>query len=626
MLSLSYMPTESSLSLGFAIGFIMPIIANILPIMRSLSKSLRDSLDLFHREINIFKVRIINLERLGVSIYQSLNALVLIFMGISSYYMAPKAFIMQDLPLFLWIMNLILIIFLIGLTVLFNLFENFLEWTILKTILLFFYKDRKLEPIVTKNMKGHKGRNIKTALMFSITMSFLIFAATGFKLQETVINDSFRLHIGADMTAEIPANSKKSLDEMALRNYLENYKKKYPDRILDYSFISIPLDQIPYLEFPWVSPLSLFPKKKVTVKAVEENFMRSIYEYYYLPTEYNENLSYNTLRDGKRDPVSSLYSKINEENYTKIKDPKNISSNSDLRVSDNKRKEMKILRFLMPEGMRNFFGLDTSIPGILFLGNEKYKCKINSMIAKLPGFGMVFSSYLTAGHILLTDMKTYKFLMRKYWKERKVPDFLIENFYESHPKNISEGIPKEKIIIKFKRPLSLYERNELANGLRNQFADIMTMLFDTAEFIADTEESFFYLDVFYYVVAIIAMILTFFLILISFHSNVKEHLWEFGVLRSLGLNKFQMTRIYIYEALCLTISSGLIGTFVGTLVALVLTIQYLTFAEIPLNFNFPIAMFLITFISGLFTAIVGTLLAVKDIREKPISNIIKGLN
>ena len=86
-----------------------------------------------------------------------------------------------------------------------------------------------------------------------------------------------------------------------------------------------------------------------------------------------------------------------------------------------------------------------------------------------------------------------------------------------------------------------------------------------------------------------------------------------------------MTKIYIYEAVCLTMASGIIGTVVGVAVALVLTVQYLTFAEIPLKFHFPGVAFGVTFASGVVTAVLGSFLALREIRDRSISNIMKGL-
>ena len=49
------------------------------------------------------------------------------------------------------------------------------------------------------------------------------------------------------------------------------------------------------------------------------------------------------------------------------------------------------------------------------------------------------------------------------------------------------------------------------------------------------------------------------------------------------------------------------------------------FTELPFVFVFPTAMFLITFIGGFLTATLGSLYAVRDIRDRSISTILKGL-
>lgn len=86
-----------------------------------------------------------------------------------------------------------------------------------------------------------------------------------------------------------------------------------------------------------------------------------------------------------------------------------------------------------------------------------------------------------------------------------------------------------------------------------------------------------------------------------------------------------MTRIYIYEAIALIISSGLLGTVIGIIVAITITLQILMFVELPFVFIFPTNMFLLTFIGGILTAIFGSYFAVKEIRDKTISTILKGL-
>jgi len=45
----SYQIVLSSVILAFTIGLVMPVISNIMPIKRALSRTLKDSLDLYHR-------------------------------------------------------------------------------------------------------------------------------------------------------------------------------------------------------------------------------------------------------------------------------------------------------------------------------------------------------------------------------------------------------------------------------------------------------------------------------------------------------------------------------------------------------------------------------------------------
>jgi hypothetical protein len=47
-------------------------------------------------------------------------------------------------------------------------------------------------------MDGHRRRNSKTALMYTIALAFLIFAGAGFKLQSQTVQDFLKSQIGTD--------------------------------------------------------------------------------------------------------------------------------------------------------------------------------------------------------------------------------------------------------------------------------------------------------------------------------------------------------------------------------------------------------------------------------------------
>lgn len=66
-------------------------------------------------------------------------------------------------------------------------------------------------------MEGHRRRNSKTALMYTIAIAFLIFAGAGFTLQQQTIQDFLKVEIGCDFLVQGPQYEKTGIDEYGLR-------------------------------------------------------------------------------------------------------------------------------------------------------------------------------------------------------------------------------------------------------------------------------------------------------------------------------------------------------------------------------------------------------------------------
>lgn len=127
------------------------------------------------------------LEEMGFSVNQMIVAVMLVVLGIITYYVAPMSFVYQNYSLFFFVLNLILILMILGLAFVSILILPFVEILLVKLFLLIAYKDRKLEKVIRKNLEGHKNRNTKTAMMFTIALSFLIFAGSTFELLGNLI-------------------------------------------------------------------------------------------------------------------------------------------------------------------------------------------------------------------------------------------------------------------------------------------------------------------------------------------------------------------------------------------------------------------------------------------------------
>ena len=128
-------------------------------------------------------------------------SIMLVVLGIMTYYVAPTAFLFGKYELFFLILNCVLIMMILGLTFISILVLPTLQAIILNGFLLCFWRDRKLRTIIEKNMISHRGRNTKTAIMFAICLSFLIFSGSTFKLIGSLIVSQLETAVGADFYA-----------------------------------------------------------------------------------------------------------------------------------------------------------------------------------------------------------------------------------------------------------------------------------------------------------------------------------------------------------------------------------------------------------------------------------------
>ena len=85
-----------------------------------------------------------------------------------------------------------------------------------------------------------------------------------------------------------------------------------------------------------------------------------------------------------------------------------------------------------------------------------------------------------------------------------------------------------------------------------------------------------------------------------------------------------MTKIYLFESVSLIFAAALLGTLIGLLVAITMTMQFLVFTELPFTFTFPWYMFLAVFLMCLGTATAASYYATEEIKAKSIANVLKG--
>jgi len=149
-----------------------------------------------------------------MSVTQTISGILLVSIGFMTYYLAPLTFFHDQMIWFLFIFDIILISIVIGLTLLSIMVFEFVE----KGLLAFLMatcarRDKRLKTLIHKNLDSHRARNSKTSILFTLSLSFVIFSAANFKLLTGLIASEVISLFGADLYISSPnGNSGDYLD------------------------------------------------------------------------------------------------------------------------------------------------------------------------------------------------------------------------------------------------------------------------------------------------------------------------------------------------------------------------------------------------------------------------------
>jgi ABC-type antimicrobial peptide transport system permease subunit len=362
--------------------------------------------------------------------------------------------------------------------------------------------------------------------------------------------------------------------------------------------------------------------------------MNAVFDKYGIVSSKDDKVTYKTTRTGKYDVIESLTStpEVKDRYGASMKYPPELGTLQTDETIESELSNEFIYNHTIPAvistALTGPLSIDTTTPITLVsfpiadkigrhLGfNRVYTmAQPRAMVSKMPGF--FFSSYKqTAGFApLIVSMESYDFLRH-----------LTYNYsYQSKSQiELEPEIPKRALFVRLKDSADDATREFIGNGLRNYVHNDLIQVMDSRKLVTAISAAVYILYIFSNIVAFLVMILCFFTLLVSFTSNINENSWEFGVLRAIGLSSFQVIRLYIYEASCIIASSVLLGSAVGLLVAITLTLQADIFTELPFKMEFPVFLFCSLVIMSVTTAFLSSFIPARVLGAKKIASVLKG--
>lgn len=173
--------TPLSICLALLAGFLVPTLASLLPIRAALAKNVWDSVDTRRSKTKAVEYKLSRSDTDRPSVTLLIIGAVLFGLGFVVYYLLPLALVSSNIYLLLNIFFLLLILMLIGLVILASNLQPVFE--IIYLWLLFFWEKPAVRHIAMRNFDAHRRRNAKTAIMFAISLAFIIFLQVVFTSQ-----------------------------------------------------------------------------------------------------------------------------------------------------------------------------------------------------------------------------------------------------------------------------------------------------------------------------------------------------------------------------------------------------------------------------------------------------------
>jgi len=107
-------------------------------------------------------------------------------------------------------------------------------------------------------------------------------------------------------------------------------------------------------------------------------------------------------------------------------------------------------------------------------------------------------------------------------------------------------------------------------------------------------------------------------------ANIKDSMWELGVLRSMGCTRGQITRVMIYELISNTLSAMTLGYTSGILVSCLSISFFYVLIELPISIKLPYSTMVVVGFCAILSLIMGAKYGTYELFSRNIASILKG--
>lgn len=182
------------------------------------------------------------MENAGTNLPQVFIGVSICLASVLTLYYIPSAIIDLEIKEAFFYLNLLLVGCVLGIVFICQSAALFLCKFFVDVIFLLVPGDRKLKPLIVKNLESHSLKNLNANLLYCVTICFLIFQASNFLSINLYLNQMGAAIFGGDIALYgIDKFAQPKFEELKLRTILEKFESEEFNLITSYSFNSSPL-------------------------------------------------------------------------------------------------------------------------------------------------------------------------------------------------------------------------------------------------------------------------------------------------------------------------------------------------------------------------------------------------
>jgi len=584
--------------LAFCMGSIVSLVVSLFPALKTAKIDIIKSITPFHKKEQGWEVK--KEGSMNVRLFLIGSALATI--GMLVFILLPSVFVSGDMMLIAGLFIGLIAAILIGMV-----FASVGITPIIQSLLIVAFTPfiKKYAHIIKISLKRNRRRNTSTIVMFAISFSFIFFITSVTEMESQNLSTNLRFQYGSDLVlinqGINPETNAITLDTIQEFNSIDGIDE-----------IAIVL----YNMFDITSVLSILFDFSESGGGFDEDSINdaflNIFEFYTEQAE--EKYQVKAADIANFDNLEVGFIGI-EKNYYKLMD-------DDLMIWSSPRSGFnysfsQIFRenntCIIAKSLATVFGIDDVGEYIrLTLYNPQIPndpgnitlFRVVGISGGMPGFFNFRTTEATAeGGGIMVSLENYMRLMnvKDQWNAKMVVDKAFIKLKDDSEVIIDDT--KEKM-------------RDIATG-KDYFLDDAITKVKMMESMFERQSSLME------VVLWFAIVIAIFGLVSTMYAVMLERKFEIGILRSMGMKARNVRNLFLVESLIIMLSSGTMGTLIGTFCAYLMETNLGLMTEMPIVFSIPVDVLIRVFSISVFFGILGMYLILIKLSRQSVMDIFR---